>query len=154
LFYGSSCIADKNAGHKWLNVPYDCGLFYTRSPQALPSIFAPAETPAYLSAPKNTGNNLRPEIPDGQVNHELVPSPLYVNIENSRRFRALPLLASLMSLGKDGYRGMQDFSSKRSYTEGQIWFTATSPSRVLSQPILTSRTNMTSSTAHHPPRTD
>lgn len=37
--------------------------------------------------------------------HELVPSPLYVNIENSRRFRALPLLASLMALGKDGYAG-------------------------------------------------
>ena len=37
--------------------------------------------------------------------HELVPSPLYVNIENSRRFRALPLLASLMALGQEGYAG-------------------------------------------------
>ena len=42
---------------------------------------------------------------EGQVDHSLVPSPLYVNIENSRRFRALPLFASLLSLGKEGYRG-------------------------------------------------
>lgn len=48
-----------------------------------------ANTPAYLasSAPAD------------------IPSPLYVNIENSRRFRALPLFASLLSLGKDGYAG-------------------------------------------------
>ena len=39
------------------------------------------------------------------MDHSLVPSPLYVNIENSRRFRALPLFASLLSLGKEGYRG-------------------------------------------------
>jgi len=34
-----------------------------------------------------------------------VPNPLYSNIENSRRFRALPLFASLLSLGKEGYSG-------------------------------------------------
>lgn len=34
---------------------------------------------------------------------EQVPSPIYNGIENSQRFRALPLFASLLSLGKDGY---------------------------------------------------
>ena len=37
--------------------------------------------------------------------HEHVPNPLYMGIENSRRFRALPLFASLLSLGKEGYTG-------------------------------------------------
>ena len=91
------------AGHKWLNVPYDTGLFYTRKASSLPGIFAPAEAPAYLTAPSSDPSaHGRAE---GEVVHELVPSPLYVNIENSRRFRALPLLASLMALGKDGYAG-------------------------------------------------
>ncbi|BEI81716.1 hypothetical protein CcaverHIS002_0208760 [Cutaneotrichosporon cavernicola] len=75
-------------GHKWLNVPYDCGLFFTRDAHALPSFLGPsaANTPAYLAAAEAA-----------------IPSPLTVNIENSRRFRALPLFASLLSLGKDGY---------------------------------------------------
>jgi glutamate/tyrosine decarboxylase-like PLP-dependent enzyme len=75
-------------GHKWLNVPYDCGLFFTRDARALPSFLGPsaANTPAYLAADPAD-----------------IPSPLTVNIENSRRFRALPLFASLLSLGKEGY---------------------------------------------------
>lgn len=35
-----------------------------------------------------------------------VPAPLFMGIENSRRFRALPLFASLMSLGKSGYQDL------------------------------------------------
>lgn len=31
------------------------------------------------------------------------PSPLHMNLENSRRFRALPLYANLTSLGRHGY---------------------------------------------------
>ncbi|KLT38890.1 PLP-dependent transferase [Cutaneotrichosporon oleaginosum] len=75
-------------GHKWLNVPYDCGLFFTRDARALPSFLGPSasNTPAYLAA-----------------DDAAIPSPLTMNIENSRRFRALPLFASLLSLGKDGY---------------------------------------------------
>lgn len=75
-------------GHKWLNVPYDCGLFFTRDARALPSFLGPsaANTPAYLATAEAA-----------------IPSPLTVNIENSRRFRALPLFASLLALGKEGY---------------------------------------------------
>jgi hypothetical protein len=36
----------------------------------------------------------------------LVPSPLNIGIENSRRFRALPILCALLSLGRDGYTEM------------------------------------------------
>lgn len=75
-------------GHKWLNVPYDCGLFYTRSSKLHQTVFGPgASAPAYLS----TG------VTD-------IPSPLNVGIENSRRFRALPLYCSLIAYGKEGYQ--------------------------------------------------
>lgn len=110
------------SGHKWLNVrshlfpllyplirqvPYDCGLFFTRSQHHLTQIFSQpaASAPAYLSASAGGPIVSDSNGEDGQVQHELVPSPLYVNIENSRRFRALPLFASLLSLGKDGYIG-------------------------------------------------
>lgn len=95
-------------GHKWLNVPYDCGLFFTRSAKSLPDLLGPvaANTPAYLASSTSSsahGSAARPS--DGLLAHDLVPSPLYVSIENSSRFRALPLLASLLSLGKEGYIG-------------------------------------------------
>lgn len=108
------CMDTDSIGHKWLNVPYDCGLFYTRSAKSLLSVFAPEEAPAYLTAPSaSDSESSGPAI--GQVIHEQVPSPLYVNIENSRRFRALPLLASLMSLGKTGYQGA--FASSHLHSE-------------------------------------
>lgn len=89
-------------GHKWLNVPYDCGLFFTRDAGTLPALLGPAARssgPAYL---QSSSSGAAPSAP-GAVAHDLVPSPLYVGIENSQRFRALPLFASLVSLGKDGY---------------------------------------------------
>jgi glutamate/tyrosine decarboxylase-like PLP-dependent enzyme len=43
-------------------------------------------TPAYLSTSDTS-----------------IPSPLNVGLENSRRFRALPLYCSLLSYGKEGY---------------------------------------------------
>jgi hypothetical protein len=94
-------------------VPYDCGLFYTRSQEHLTQIFSPpaASAPAYLSAASNGPITSDNDGVDGQVQHELVPSPLYVNIENSRKFRALPLFASLLSLGKAGYIGLSPFLS-------------------------------------------
>lgn len=35
-----------------------------------------------------------------------IPSPLNIGIENSRRFRALPVYATLAAYGRDGYREM------------------------------------------------
>ncbi|WVF70091.1 hypothetical protein IAT40_004879 [Kwoniella sp. CBS 6097] len=102
-------------GHKWLNVPYDCGLFYTRHTASLTTVFQPpsASAPAYLASSSSSTAVQQSDqatglseagMVQGTVQAEDVPSPLYVGIENSRRFRALPLLASLLSLGKEGYR--------------------------------------------------
>ncbi|WVQ79331.1 hypothetical protein IAT38_001428 [Cryptococcus sp. DSM 104549] len=94
-------------GHKWLQVPYDCGLFYTRHTSSLTTLFQPpsASAPAYLSASASTATDAGASdaLPEGTVTAGNIPSPLYVGIENSRRFRALPLIAGLMSLGKEGY---------------------------------------------------
>jgi glutamate/tyrosine decarboxylase-like PLP-dependent enzyme len=68
--------------HKWLNVPYDCGVFLTQQPNYLVDTFN-VDAP-YLA---NTGN----ETPF-----------MSMGIENSRRFRALPVWATLMSYGREG----------------------------------------------------
>lgn len=70
-------------GHKWLNVPYDCGIFLTKHPYLLQqscSVAAP-----YL----DVGSAL--------------PAFMDRGIENSRRFRALPVWMTLMAYGKSGY---------------------------------------------------
>src|SRR5204863_201742 len=55
-----SVIAD---GHKWLNVPYDCGFAFVRDPSLQPSVFG--EGAAYLPAlddPKPNWGYLGPEM--------------------------------------------------------------------------------------------
>ena len=88
-------------GHKWFNVPYASGIFYTRSLELLKSVFGPSPRyppPAYLT-PVHFSIPTEPSTPTPDV----VPSPLHTNLENSRRFIALPLFASLLSLGRRGY---------------------------------------------------
>jgi glutamate/tyrosine decarboxylase-like PLP-dependent enzyme len=70
-------------GHKWLNVPYDCGIFFTRHADILQqtcSVAAP-----YLDVESS------------------LPSFMDRGIENSRRFRALPLWISLQAYGRKGF---------------------------------------------------
>jgi glutamate/tyrosine decarboxylase-like PLP-dependent enzyme len=78
-------------GHKLLNVPYDCGFFFCRHIDLAVNVFQNANA-AYLTAGPSDG--------------PAIPSPLNIGMENSRRFRALPVYASLLSYGKDGYRDM------------------------------------------------
>ena len=78
-------------GHKLLNVPYDCGFFFVRHPNLAFQVFQNANA-AYLTAGASAGPS--------------VPSPLNIGLENSRRFRALPVYASLLSYGRDGYQQM------------------------------------------------
>ncbi|KAJ5889172.1 hypothetical protein N7504_009982 [Penicillium tannophilum] len=78
-------------GHKLLNVPYDCGFFFSRHPELAAQVFQNANA-AYLSA--------------GAADGPAIPSPLNIGLENSRRFRALPVYASLLSYGREGYREM------------------------------------------------
>ncbi|KAH7095031.1 pyridoxal phosphate-dependent transferase [Paraphoma chrysanthemicola] len=77
-------------GHKLLNVPYDCGFFLSRHRNIAARVFQNPNA-AYLA----TSNG-----PDS------IMSPLNIGLENSRRFRALPVYASLVAYGKSGYRDM------------------------------------------------
>lgn len=70
--------------------PYDCGFFFTRTPALLQSTFI--NTAPYLAAPPST--------------LKTIPSPLNIGLENSRRFRALPVYATLVAYGSSGYRDL------------------------------------------------
>ena len=72
-----SVISD---GHKWLNVPYDCGFAFVRDPALLPATFS-------LSAAYLPGDE--------------APSP-----ESSRRARSLAVWATLRAYGREGHRAM------------------------------------------------
>jgi glutamate/tyrosine decarboxylase-like PLP-dependent enzyme len=86
-------LADSITGdaHKLLNVPYDCGFFFSRHPNLAQQVFQNANA-AYLNS-TNT--------PPGKIQ-----SALNIGIENSRRFRALPVYATLVAYGRLGYRDM------------------------------------------------
>jgi glutamate/tyrosine decarboxylase-like PLP-dependent enzyme len=79
-----SVIAD---GHKWLNVPYDCGFAFVREAERLPRAL-------------NVG---APYLPAQDAAR---PSYGFLSPENSRRARALSVWATLRAYGRDGYRAM------------------------------------------------
>lgn len=72
--------------HKWLNVPYDCGIAFVRAPHVLPA--AMAITAAY--------------IPSGQE----LRNPFDYTPEFSRRARGVEVWAALRSLGRRGLAEM------------------------------------------------
>ena len=79
-----SAIAD---GHKWLNVPYDCGFAFVRDGSLLNEVFG-------LGAPY---------FPTAEADH---PDYLYLGPEMSRRARGLAVWATLAAYGRTGYRQM------------------------------------------------
>ncbi|MGH2980736.1 MAG: pyridoxal phosphate-dependent decarboxylase family protein, partial [Solirubrobacterales bacterium] len=79
-----SVIAD---GHKWLNVPYDCGFAFVRDARRLPRSF-------------NVGAPYLPSPDDPR------PNPGFLTPENSRRARALAIWATLRAYGRSGHREM------------------------------------------------
>ncbi|KAI4662169.1 uncharacterized protein J4E79_004456 [Alternaria viburni] len=85
-------LADSITGdaHKLLNVPYDCGFFFSRHRNIAERVFQNPNA-AYLAS----GNDAN-----------AIMSPLNIGLENSRRFRALPVYANLVAYGKEGYRAM------------------------------------------------
>jgi glutamate/tyrosine decarboxylase-like PLP-dependent enzyme len=80
-----SVIAD---GHKWLNVPYDCGFCFVREQERLAATFNVAEA-AYL--------------PDLDLER---PQYGYMGPEMSRRARSLPVWATLAAYGRSGHRAI------------------------------------------------
>ena len=74
-------------GHKWLNVPYDCGIVFCADEAAHRSAMSLA-TPALAAPYLATNTRLRDP-------HEFVP-------EESRRGRAVPVYALLRTLGRSG----------------------------------------------------
>ncbi|KAI1817393.1 pyridoxal-dependent decarboxylase [Poronia punctata] len=78
-------------GHKLLNVPYDNGIFFTRKSTVLNDVFQNPNA-AYLSS----GGPSK------------IQSPLNIGLENSRRFRALPVYAVLLSEGREGMARMME----------------------------------------------
>jgi glutamate/tyrosine decarboxylase-like PLP-dependent enzyme len=82
----NSVIAD---GHKWLNVPYDCGFAFVRGAERLPRSF-------------NVGAPYLPSPDDPR------PNPGFLTPENSRRARALAVWATLRAYGRTGHREMVD----------------------------------------------
>jgi glutamate/tyrosine decarboxylase-like PLP-dependent enzyme len=79
-----SVVAD---GHKWLNVPYDCGFAFVKDMERLPRAL-------------NVG---APYLPSAEDSH---PNFGFVAPENSRRARALAVWATLRAYGRAGYREM------------------------------------------------
>ncbi|MCO5585386.1 hypothetical protein L7F22_039319 [Adiantum nelumboides] len=124
------CDSLTSDGHKALNIPYDCGILYVKKHSALRegNQFIPPEEsrtfmehtcylddicgpsrfgsgPSYLaSAPLQPSND--EDMTDAQLLSATLPSPLHRNLENSRRFRALPVYISLLSQGHRGVREM------------------------------------------------
>ncbi|KAI1481170.1 PLP-dependent transferase [Daldinia eschscholtzii] len=79
-------------GHKLLNVPYDTGIFFTRT-STIPQAVFQNPNAVYLSTPTPSSG-------------PTIPSPLNIGLENSRRFRALPVYAVLLSEGAAGIADM------------------------------------------------
>lgn len=94
-------LADSIAGdgHKMLNVPYDCGFFFSRHPSISQQVFRNPNA-AYLSTTNNTNTK------NAATATTTIPSPLNIGIENSRRFRGLPVYATLAAYGRAGYTDM------------------------------------------------
>jgi glutamate/tyrosine decarboxylase-like PLP-dependent enzyme len=89
--------------HKWMNVPYDSAVVFTRKEHAILQVqtFQNSNAP-YLGNAFDDFNYLN-----------YVP-------ENSRRFRALPVWFTLMAYGNEGYKGIVETNIQQAVTFGEL----------------------------------
>ena len=79
--------------HKWLNVPYDCGVAFTRHPDAHREAMT-AHAPYYIRDP------------------DAIREPVDWTPDHSRRARAVPVYAALRQLGRSGVADLVERSCR------------------------------------------